>query len=61
MFKKIDPAIGKSQNLLIDKLKGTVLEGDETSGYIIAPFYRKVAELQLTSEEKTEIKRGTQK
>ncbi|MDD5774047.1 MAG: hypothetical protein PHX78_11335 [bacterium] len=40
---KIDPKIVKPFSLILDKLRGTVIEGDERQGYVIAYVYKKVA------------------
>jgi len=52
---KIRPVISYPVNLIIDKLTGTVLEGNKKSGYRIADIYRNVAQNCLSTGQKNEI------
>lgn len=52
---KIRPVISYPVNLIIDKLTGTVLEGNKKSGYRIADIYKNVAQKYLSIEQKNEI------
>ena len=52
---KIRPIISYPVNLIIDKLTGTVLEGNKKSGYRIADIYRNVAQKILSNDQKKEI------
>jgi len=53
--QKIKPEIGKPVKLLISKLSGTVIEGEDTAGYTVVPFYRKIADTNLTIEDKKAV------
>jgi hypothetical protein len=52
---KIRPVISYPVNLIINKLTGTVLEGNKKSGYRIADIYRNVAQNCLSTGQKNEI------
>jgi len=52
---KIKPVISYPINLIIDKLIGTVLEGNKKSGYRIADIYKSVAQNYLSNEQRNEI------
>lgn len=52
---KIKPVISYPINLIIDKLIGTVLEGNKKSGYRIADIYKSVAQQYLSNEQRNEI------
>ena len=52
---KIRPVISYPVSLIIDKLTGTVLEGNKKSGYRIADIYRNVAQNCLSTGQKNEI------
>ncbi|MQY53615.1 MAG: hypothetical protein GH154_04370 [Firmicutes bacterium] len=53
--KKINPVIAKPFSLILDKLSGTVIEGDERQGYRVAFVYKEVAKEKLTSQQQQEI------
>ncbi len=48
---KIDPVISKPFSLVLDKLYGTVIEGDKRTGYNVSFVYREVARSQLSLQE----------
>jgi hypothetical protein len=50
MGEKIDPALRSPIGLLIEKLKGSVLEGDDSIGYQIPSVFRKVSQQYLNTE-----------
>jgi hypothetical protein len=52
---KIRPIISYPVNLIIDKLTGTVLEGNKKSGYRITDVYKSVAQQYLSNELRNEI------
>lgn len=52
---KIKPVISYPIDLIIDKLIGTVLEGNKKSGYRIADIYKSVAQQYLSNEQRNEI------
>ncbi len=52
---KIEPVISYPFNLIVEKLAGTVLEGNKKSGYRIADIYRNVAQNCLSTGQKNEI------
>lgn len=52
---KIEPVISYPFNLIIDKLIGTVLEGNKKSGYRIANIYRDIAQKYLSIKQKKVI------
>ena len=53
--KKIKPVIAKPFVLVLDKLSGTVIEGDKKQGYGVSFVYREVAKKQLSLQEQQEI------
>ena len=53
--KKIKPIIAYPVNLIIDKLTGTVLEGNKKIGYRIADIYKNVAQKYLNIEQRNKI------
>jgi hypothetical protein len=52
---KIEPVISYPFNLIVDKLAGTVLEGNKKSGYRISDIYKSVALKYLTLKQRNEI------
>lgn len=52
---KITPIIAKPYKIMLDKLQGSVIDGDEAQGYSVSFIYKKVAENQLSLEEKKEV------
>ena len=52
---KIRPIISYPVNLIIDKLTGTVLEGNKKSGYRITDVYKSVAQQYLSKDLRNEI------
>jgi len=53
--KNIRPVIEKPFALVLDKLFGTVIEGDKRQGYGVSFVYREVAKKQLSLQEQQEI------
>ncbi len=53
--KKIKPVITKPFALVLDRLSGTVVEGDKRQGYSVAFVYKEVAKKQLSSQDQQEI------
>ncbi len=53
--KKIKPVIAKPFALVLDRLSGTVLEGDKRQGYGVSFVYKEVAKKQLGLQEQQEI------
>lgn len=53
--KNIRPVIAKPFALVLDKLSGTVVEGDKRQGYGVSFVYREVAKKQLSLQEQQEI------
>lgn len=54
-IKKISPAIAKPFNLILEKLSGTVIEGDDRQGYGVSFIYREVAREKLSKQGQQEI------
>lgn len=55
LAKNITPVISKPFALILDKLSGTVIEGNEKQGYGVSSIYKKIAEEKLSQTEKKEI------
>lgn len=53
--KNINPVIAEPFSLILDKLSGTVIEGDERQGYSISFVYREIAKKKLSLQEQKEI------
>lgn len=53
--KKIKPEIAKPFKLVLDKLVGTVIEGDEKQGYSVSSIYKEIARSQLDTRLQHEI------
>ncbi len=55
ILTKILPPIGTPLRRIMEKLLGTVIEGDNDQGYIMSYVYKKVAEKYLNNEERKYI------
>lgn len=53
--KKVNPAIAKPFNVILDRLYGTVIEGDQQQGYGVSFIYREIAKKRLSIREQQEI------
>lgn len=53
--KKIKPVIAKPFALVLDRLSGTVIEGDKRQGYGVSFVYKEVAKKQLNLQDQQEI------
>lgn len=53
--KKINPVIATPFKLVLDRLAGTVIEGDERQGYSVSFVYKEVAKKQLSLQDQQEI------
>ena len=52
---KVKPTIGKPFALILDKLSGTIIDGDEQQGYSISFIYKEIAKSVMSSSEKQEF------
>lgn len=52
---KVNPPINTPFNIVLQKLYGSVIEGDKEYGYYVSPIYRDIAKDKLSTEEKREI------
>lgn len=55
----ISPQLRTPVNLMLARLRGTILEGDDATGYQVAFVFREVAITMLTPEDKIRIYRET--
>jgi len=53
--RKVNPPIAKPFNLVLDKLYGTIIEGDQRQGYSVSFVYKEVAKKKLNLKEQQEI------
>lgn len=52
---KISPSLGTPIKLILEKFHGTVIEGDENSGYEVAPIYKKIIAEEVIVQEQAKV------